>query len=271
MFKIAIMTKTDSDSGLPVTPAALGLMLDSSSFVPFYEQIAEQIRILVKDGRLQEGRTFCSEGEVASSLSISKMPVRQAFQKLRSEGLLIISKGKRPVIASGRVPWDFQQLRGFTEEMRRRGLVPSAKVLSLEVEDPDAETAQALELGSGEKSYRLRRLRFVNRKPVALVTSHLPVRIFLGIDKQNLEKQSLYHIFENVYRRKLQWAEEVIGAVTADEEEARVLQTSLGSALLVIKETTYDVQRIPLEYSVSLLRGDRYTASVVSVRKPPTN
>jgi len=254
----------------PLQPDSLGLALDTASFVPFYEQIAEQIRALVKEGHLREGRTFCSEGEIAASLHVSKMPVRHAFQKLRSEGLLIIAKGKRPVVGSGRVPWDFQQLRGFSEEMRRRGLVPSAKILALDIEDPDPETAQALKLAAGEKAYRLRRLRFVNRKPVAVVTSHLPVRIFLGIDKQNLEKQSLYNIFENVYRRKLHWAEEVIGAVTAEEEEARILQTSPGSALLLIKETTYDAQNVPIEYSVSMLRADRYTASVISVRRTNT-
>jgi DNA-binding GntR family transcriptional regulator len=45
------------------------------------------------------------------------------------------------------------------------------------------------------------------------------------------------------------------------------LQTSTGSALLIITETTYDVEQVPVEYSVSLLRGDRYTAFVTSVRK----
>jgi GntR family transcriptional regulator len=246
---------------------SLGLVLDNTSFVPYYEQIVNRVRTLIKDNLLHEGQVFCSEGEIARALGISKMPVRQAFQKLRSEGLLIIAKGKRPILGSGRVPWDFQQLRGFSEEMRRRGLVPSAKVLALGLEEPDPETAQALKLRLGEKTYCLKRLRFVNKKPVAVVTSHLPVRIFLGIEKHNLEKQSLYHVFENIYGRKLHWAEEVIGAVTAGDEEARILQASPGSPLLVIKETTYDVQHIPIEYSVSLLRGDRYTASVVSVRK----
>jgi|SRR5450759_336433 len=102
---------------------------------------------------------------------------------------------------------------------------------------------------------------------VAVVTSYLPARIFVGIDQQDLEKQSLYSIFEHTYKRKLQWAEELIGAVVAGEEEATVLQTSPGSALLLIKETTYDSQNVAIEYSVSLLRGDRYTASVISVRK----
>jgi DNA-binding GntR family transcriptional regulator len=55
--------------------------------------------------------------------------------------------------------------------------------------------------------------------------------------------------------------------VVAGEEEAEILQTSMGNALLVIRETTYDTQNVAIEYSLSLLRGDRYTASVISVRK----
>jgi len=195
------------------------------------------------------------------------MPVRQAFQKLKSEGLLLIAKGKRPVVGSGRVPWNFQQLRGFSEEMRRRGLVPSARLLSMNLEEPDLEVAQALKLAPGERVYCARRLRSVNGEPVAVVTSYLPARIFAGIDKLDLEHQSLYAILEHNYKRKLHWAEEVIGAMIAGEEEAAALQTSAGSALLVIRETTYDAQSVAIEYSLSLLRGDRYTASVISVRK----
>ncbi|MGC2478081.1 MAG: GntR family transcriptional regulator [Candidatus Sulfotelmatobacter sp.] len=245
----------------------LGLVLDSGSYVPYYMQIVDQVRDLIKKRRLNQGQTFCSEGEMADALGISKMPVRQAFQKLRSEGLLIIAKGKRPVVGSGRVPWNFQQLRGFSEEMRRRGLVPSARVLSLSLENPDLEVAQALKLSPGEKVYQARRLRFINGEPVAVVTSFLPARIFGGIEKQDLENQSLYAVFERVYKRELQWAEEIIGAMIAGAEEAEVLQTSPGSALLVIRETTYDLQSVAIEYSLSLLRADRYTASVISVRK----
>jgi GntR family transcriptional regulator len=256
-----------SKSEQPLTASELGLVLDNSSFVPYYEQVVDQVRTLIKKNKLKSGQVFCSEGEIARTLSISKMPVRQAFQKLRSEGLLVIAKGKRPVIGSGRVPWNFQQLRGFSEEMKRRGLIPSARLLSLEIQQPEVDAAQALKLTPGERVYCVRRLRFVNGEPVAVVTSYLPARIFAGIDKQDLEKQSLYYIFEHTYQRRLQWAEEVIGAMNAGEEEARILEAEPGSPLLIIKETTYDDQDIAIEYSVSLLRGDRYTATVVSLRK----
>jgi GntR family transcriptional regulator len=251
----------------PITVEQLALLIDGDSFVPYYVQIVDQVRDLIKKKKLRQGQIFCSEGDIAAALSISKMPVRQAFQKLKSEGLLIIAKGKRPVVGSGRVPWNFQQLRGFSEEMRRRGLVPSARLLSIHLEEPDLEVAQALKLAPTERVYCARRLRSVNGDPVAIVTSFLPARIFAGIDKHDLENQSLYAILEDQYKRKLQWAEEIIGAMSAGPEDAAVLETSPGSALLVIRETTYDTQNVPIEYSLSLLRGDRYTASVISVRK----
>ena len=55
--------------------------------------------------------------------------------------------------------------------------------------------------------------------------------------------------------------------MVAQGGDAQAFQAEPGSPLLLIEETTYDEEDIPIEYSVSLLRGDRYTASVISVRK----
>lgn len=246
-----------------------GLTLDTESYVPYYQQIVDQVRALAKSGALREGQVFCSESDVARHLKISKMPVRQAFQKLRSEGLLIVQRGKRPVAGSGRLPWNFQDLRGFTEEMRRCGLVPSARILSREVIRAEGDIAQALNLAHGEPVYNIRRLRLANGDAVAIVVSYLPMRLFPDIDRRNLENRSFYDLFETVYKRRLHWADEIIGAVSAGADEAAILETPPGSPLLHIRETTYDIDRIPIEYSSSLLRGDRYTASVISMRRHP--
>jgi GntR family transcriptional regulator len=248
-------------------PGDLLLEVDSSSFVPYYQQIAEQIRTLIRTGKLHEHQTFLSEGEIAARLGISKMPVRQAFQKLRSEGWLVITRGRKPVVGAGQVPWNFQELRGFTEEMRRRGLEPSARVLGMDRRDPDPDTTRALRLQSGEKIYRLERLRYIDQEPAAIVTSNLPARLFPGLENYRFEG-SLYHIMESIYNRKLGYAEEVIGAASAGAREAEVLETVPGAPLLSVRETTFDHNKVPVEYSVSLLRGDRYHTFVVSVRRP---
>ena len=132
-----------------------GMLLNNESYVPYYQQIVEQVRAMVRSEKVREGQTFCSESDLAQYLGTSKMPVRQAYQKLRSEGLLVIAKGKRPVIGSGRLPWNFQQLRGFSEEMHRRGLQPSARVLSNQLVGAEGEVAKALRLEDGKSVYRI--------------------------------------------------------------------------------------------------------------------
>jgi len=48
---------------------------------------------------------------------------------------------------------------------------------------------------------------------------------------------------------------------------ARILDTSPGKPLLFVRETTFDLKRTAIEHSHSLLRADRYKATVISVRK----
>lgn len=246
------------------------LILNPNSFVPYYEQIAEQVQRLIRENHLKPGQAFYSEAALARQLGISKMPVRQAFQKLRAEGLLLTKRGKTPIIGRGPLPWNFKELHGFSEEMRQKGLVPSAKLLSLETQSPAPEVAEALNIHSSQLVYRMKRLRFVGGDPVAITTSYLPKHILEGFDQQDLEKTSLYYIFEHIYGRRLLRAEQTIGAVNAGHEEAQMLQAKVGSALLHIKETAFDIEETPLEHAISLLRGDRYTASVVSERRGRT-
>ena len=67
------------------TLAELRLRLDPASFTPFYQQIVDQVKTQVRSQMLKENDPFFSERDVAEHLGISKMPVRQAFQKLRAE------------------------------------------------------------------------------------------------------------------------------------------------------------------------------------------
>lgn len=261
MAPIDLVSKGDPPSQAPA------LVLDTSSFVPYYEQITEQVRRLVQESGLRPGQVFYSEAALAQQLGISKMPVRHAFQKLRSEGLLITKKGKAPVIGRGPVTSNFKELYGFSEQMRRRGLVPSTTLLALEVQHPPPDAAEALKLIAGEQVYRMKRLRFADGDPVAITTSFVPKRIFEGFDQHDLEETSLYYIFENIYGRRLSRSEQIVGAVNAGPEDAQLLQTKVGFALVQIKETAFDVEETALEYGISLHRGDRYAASVVSVRK----
>ncbi|MBZ5702586.1 MAG: GntR family transcriptional regulator [Acidobacteriia bacterium] len=247
-------------------PELFALSLDKSSGLPYYRQIVDYVRDLVQKGRVKPGQPFWSEGVIAQKLGVSKMTVRQAFQNLRAEGLLLIEKGKRPVVGTGRILKNFQELRGFTEEMRRSDLVPSTRLLEIELLAPDPEIAEILGLDKGKKAYRIKRLRFANKERIAIETTFLPAHFFPNLEKEDMENQSLYSILENTYKIKLGWSEETLEAVPARAEEARLLRVKQGSPLFSMRRTVHSVDGTPVEYGHSLFRGDRYRATVVSWR-----
>ena len=242
------------------------LSLERGSYVPYYRQIRDQVDAMIKAGKLKPGQVIFSEGACATKLGVSKMTVRQAFQALRSEGLLIIEKGKRPMISTGRIQKDFQKLRGFTAEMTRRGLKPSSKVLQFEKAAPDAATANLLRLWRNDEIYRVRRLRFADKEIVGLETILLPARMFPDLAKPDLENQSLYALMETRYAIAVEWSEEELEAIPAEKDDAKVLQVPAGFPLFSMRRIVFAKDDIPVEYGHSLFRGDRYTASVISRR-----
>lgn len=255
-------------SSRPVGKPPISISLDRTSFVPFYRQIADQVREMAQAGEIAPGQPFWSEGEISAALSISKMTVRQAYQLLRAEGLLSVAKGKRPLAASGRLQKNTQELRGFTEEMMRRGLTPSSKLLHIKCGAPEPEAAAALNLEPGAEAFKIRRLRLANRQPIGVETSYLPARLFRGIDLQDLEHRSLYSILETHFGVSLDSSEEEFQARPAAAKEAELLHIKPGAPLFCMTRKVFSVEGVPIEYCVSLFRGDRYSATVVSHRKP---
>ena len=241
--------------------------LDRESFLPYYRQIVEQITHLIELRRLTPGQRFWPEGAIAQKLGVSKMTVRQAFQVLRADGLLVVAKGKPPVVGSGRVLKDFRELRGFTEEMRLRGLVPSSRSLAIDVIPADFEVAGSLELAEGESVFRIKRLRLASGEPVGIETTHLPARLFPCLEEQDLERDSLYRIIETNYGVRLDRSEEQLQAVPAEAEDARLLGIRRGFPLFLMRRRVYSADGTAIEYGISRFRGDRYTATAISRRR----
>ena len=242
------------------------LNLQRGSYVPYYRQIRDQVEAMIKSGALKPGQMIFSEGACATKLGVSKMTVRQAFQTLRSEGLLVIEKGKRPMVSSGPIQKDFQKLRGFTAEMNRRGLKASSKILYFERTAPDATAANLLRLWRNDEIYRIRRLRYADKEIVGVEDILLVARLFPDLTKEDLESQSLYSLMETRYAISLDWSDEELGAIPAEKDDAKVLQVPIGFPIFSMRRIVYAKDDVPVEHAHSLFRGDRYNARVISHR-----
>lgn len=69
--------------------ATLSISLQHNTETPIYRQLIEQIRILIKSGRLQAGECLPSSRKLAQLLKVSRTSTLNAYEQLTAEGLLI--------------------------------------------------------------------------------------------------------------------------------------------------------------------------------------
>lgn len=243
------------------------LKLDRSSYVPYYEQIVSSLRQAIQANALTQGQVIWSQRELAEMLGISVLPVKRAYERLRTEGLLVVSKGKRPVVGAGSVPWNVQQMWSFTEAMRARGLSASSRLLSFAAISADKEVADALQLEEGSAIYSITRVRSAPDGPVSLETSYVPGRLFPNLEARDWSTSSLYDVIETAYGYRIDSGEERFSAVKAGDDEARWLKVEVGFPLLSCQRVIRDSAGVPLEYGLSLLRTDRFVARLVMLRR----
>lgn len=74
--------------------------VSSSSPVPIYRQIAEQVRRFIAAGQLQVGERLPSVRAMAERFGINPMTVSRAYAELGSEGVLLRRRGVGMVVAA---------------------------------------------------------------------------------------------------------------------------------------------------------------------------
>ena len=62
------------------------LIINSSSMIPIYEQIVEQIKGMILNGTLQENDILPSVRSLSKDLKISALTVKKAYDSLEQEG-----------------------------------------------------------------------------------------------------------------------------------------------------------------------------------------
>ena len=78
----------------------LNVIVSKSSMIPIYEQIVDQIKVFIRDGKLKENDALPSVRTLSKELKISALTVKKAYDALESEGFAITVHGKGTYIAT---------------------------------------------------------------------------------------------------------------------------------------------------------------------------
>ena len=195
-------------------------------------QVREYVRGLIEGA--EPGSPAPSERELVQHFGVARMTVRQALDALVAEGLLERVPGRGTFVARRAGDLD-RRLLSYTEEMRRRNMVPGARTLQARMEAAGPGVARALEIGEGDKVVHWQRL---------------PESLYAELRQRDLLPT---------------WGEDSVDSARAGEEEADVLGIAPGDPVLRVARRAF-AANIAVEVSRSTYRADRFTLWVPVAR-----
>jgi GntR family transcriptional regulator len=252
-------TAADSAVSRTYNPVMTDLAgIDVRSFEPYYQQLK---RILVRDieDRRGEGDLLPSESEMCRQYSVSRTVVRQALAELEDEGLVHKVKGKGTYVTGRPLNTSFvQHSLGFYESMQRAGHEVRSRTLILRTEPASVSMAKLVEVGVGEDVVRFDRVRSVDGRPVQVVRTVLPARLFPGLADEDMTDRSLYQVLAENYGIRPSSGHRSIDATALSAEDAGHLGAPAGDPALRIESLTRSDLDVLFEYYVAIYRGDSF-------------
>ncbi len=235
-----------------------GVFSSAALPVPLYTQIKDRLRSLILDGSYPSHSQLPSESELGTIFDASRITVRQALGDLQKEGLIFRIHGKGTFVAKQKAFQNVSSLQGFAEAMASMGHDIVNRVVDKAIVEADEHVAQQLSLEVGSLVVRIERVRLLNREPISVETTWLPIEPGRRVLNADLATRDIFLILENDCGIPLGHADVRIDAVVATERLAAPLRVDIGSPVLRIDRLSYATDGRPVDYETLYFRGDAF-------------
>jgi len=234
--------------------------------IPLYHQVKQLLLGAIESGQWSSNQQLPNESKLAEQFGVSKITLRQALQKLSDLGYIRREQGRGTFVSGPKFGQGPRELMSFTEEMRRHHVLASSRVLDKTVMEADVVTAEHLRIPPNASVLVLRRLRLADGEPTGVQTAHIPLDLAPGLIDEDFENASLYALLETRYGLLPTRAHEQYFAVSADVISADLLGITPGAPVFAAERTTFSADGKPLEFTRSVMRGDRYSIALNLVK-----
>ena len=232
-----------------------------SNGAPRWLQLADIFRRAIGAGEFSVGATLPTETEINALFGVSRTTTRSAMQQLVQEGLIKRRAGIGSVVIDTRIDQPVNQIRGFAEDMRSRGMTPGYEVLGCGMAAASLEATQSLGLPSGDKPFYVERLLKANERLIGHSISWVRPDIF-GTKQEptaeQLSEGSLYEWLRTELGVEIVGGVEYIEAGLATEQVCPHLDVTVNDPVLVARRVARSRQGLPIEFAIVTYRSDRY-------------
>lgn len=236
--------------------------ISNADFLPAYKLLQLAISAGIKEGLWKSGELLPPERKLADACDMSVGTVKRAMLDLVHQGVLFRRQGSGTYVAG---PSFHRQYRRYYLLLKNFGGVESDNSVflhSIERISAVGSINKTLNLEDGEELYKIIRLFSEDEQKYVLAYSYLSARQFPGLNtlcRAKLENVPLFILLEEEYDTPTLKTDELFAAVCAENDEASLLNVSLGTPLLKITSLVYSNAGKPFEYRISYcLTEDRY-------------
>lgn len=235
---------------LELNPAAV----DTDSPVPAYLQIEQDIRRQILSSGLSGEARLPRETELAELYGISRMTMRNALARLEEAQLVRRAHGIGTLVNLRRstVACDLSLMKRIQTQIRDQGFEPGQRITQRKTVSLVQKVADGLKVEPQSEAFFFERVITVDRTPTALIRSWVPVAEFPGLDRLELQENSVWKTISEHYSRNVARTSNQIELVEINAQEAQLLNLEEGERTLSLTGIAYDGEDTPVEYSIAL-------------------
>lgn len=227
-----------------------------------YVQVSDFVREKIYSKEWGVDEPIPSEHELMDMLGLSRGTVQKGIRQLVDEGLLVQQRGRgtfvtQPIMARP----SSNRLLSFGESMSRQGIDYQTKTAVCRIEKANMACADNLQINEGDDYLYLVRVRYVRRRAVMLIESHLSLTACPGLEKENFEREPLFAIVERLSGRSVGRSEMVYSARAVGKLRGALLECDEHAPVLDLDQLVFLEDGTPFEWGSVWLPANRCVIS----------
>jgi DNA-binding GntR family transcriptional regulator len=199
--------------------------------LPQYRKVYEALRSQIENGTYIPGDLLPSENELSGLFELARPTVRNALDRLVSDGFIQKQQGKGSIVTGKPKGVGILSLTGTTSAI-------GENLITKIIVKPEIrlwKEAFGFQISDAERDagcIYFERLRFVNNRPVFFDITMLPNINFPRFTMRNLENTSLFNILRSNYQIEVKGGEQRIFAIKADKRLIDFFEVKPGHPVL---------------------------------------
>lgn len=228
--------------------------------MPAYRSASKRVLDYIEQKQLKRGMKLPAEAELAETLEISRLTLREALNALKQEGIIYSIQGKGTYVAYDyeHITNSLNQNKSISEMIEASGYKCNTTLFYKQIVKANENVASGLGVKTESDVLMCERIRCADDEPVVYSVDYLAARLasdFLGVTDENV---SLYEFVEEQCDIEIGQCITEIAPWIVDEDLAKKLNVPVNTPVLKFVVLVQDIYCKPIIYAVEYLRADKF-------------